>query len=98
MRNTILLTLVMIISAAALAGCQNGGVSYDPKDIQYVYTVQPGDVSFGQVAENAYGDWSMWEHVEKANPSVGPADLKPGMKLNIPTVPDASAKMVQKKA
>ena len=49
----------------------------------YTYTVQPGD-SYDSIARRTFVSA---EALQKANPSVTPANMRPGMKMTIPELP-----------
>ncbi|MBN1555769.1 MAG: LysM peptidoglycan-binding domain-containing protein [Phycisphaerae bacterium] len=52
-----------------------------------VYVVAEGEAGLWGVAEKVYGKGQLWEHIQRANPSVKPSALRPGMKLVIPPLP-----------
>lgn len=50
------------------------------------YTVASGD-SFWTIAGKVYGEPGLFEVLQKANPTVDPLDLQPGMKIHVPSRP-----------
>ena len=80
-----------LTGVALLAGCQEPATGLDQ---QYVYTVQAGDSSFQDVAERVYGDAGHAAMIEKANPAVKGADLKPGTELVVPPLKGPGGRMV----
>lgn len=47
------------------------------------YVVQPGD-TYSSIAGKVYGNRNLYQVIEKANPSVDPRKIRPGMELNVP--------------
>jgi nucleoid-associated protein YgaU len=47
------------------------------------YVVQPGE-SFWSIAKTVYGSAAYYPHLTRANPTINPARLKTGMKINLP--------------
>ncbi len=55
------------------------------------YVVKDGDRGFWDVAVAAWGNGSLWPAIQKANPTINPRTLRPGMKIKVPAKPKASA-------
>ncbi|MFP3938643.1 MAG: LysM peptidoglycan-binding domain-containing protein [Phycisphaerae bacterium] len=55
------------------------------------YTVQEGDKGFWGVAQDVYGDGTLWTLIQKANPGVDSGSLKPGQTLVIPPTDEAES-------
>ncbi|MFW5690552.1 MAG: LysM peptidoglycan-binding domain-containing protein [Planctomycetota bacterium] len=76
-----------------------GGTSADAKDHGKIitsvtgnkyYVVKDGDRGFWDVAAAAWGNGSLWTAIQKANPTINPRTLRPGMKIKVPAKPKAS--------
>lgn len=69
-----------------------GGTITGSRGEQRVYVVKEGDNGFWGIAAKpeVYGHGKHFTLIEKANPGVNPTALRPGQKLNIPPLPDAS--------
>lgn len=47
------------------------------------YVVQPGD-TYSSIAGKLYGNRNLYHAIERANPSIDPRKIRPGMELNVP--------------
>lgn len=50
-----------------------------------IYVIKPNE-TFSSIAAAVYGNPSFYPHIQRANPGIDPARLKPGMKINVPDV------------
>jgi nucleoid-associated protein YgaU len=54
------------------------------------YVVKKGDRGFWSVAQVAWGNGALWPAIQKANPTINPRTLRPGMKIKVPAKPKAA--------
>ena len=86
MRFKLYCCTLMVACTMVLTGCPNGEFMGCAPKCTHTYTVAAGDDCYGTIAEKIYGDWNCWKQLEKANPKVSAADLKPGATLMVPAL------------